>query len=281
MKYAIVGETCVDVFVYGNCRRLSPEAPVPVFEPTHRVKGFGMAHNVLNNVRSIIKQKKEFRSKPIGAELITNSKKPIKTRYIDEKSNHMLMRVDENDSVERIKISSRDIGKILRNSSDIIISDYNKGFLHSVCYDTDFNHIRENTFLAKIYLDTKRLLTDDICRSVDFIKLNTLEYNNNQKDKKSESAICLENYAEKIIVTDSTGATYMGKHYPVKNVYNTIDVSGAGDTFISAFAIQYSLSLSVEESIAFANICASDVVNQRGVKTPRYNQDWDNYMRKL
>ena len=275
MKYAIVGETCVDVFVYGNCRRLSPEAPVPVFEPTHRVKGYGMAHNVLTNIRSIIKQRKEFRSKPAGAELITNSRKPTKTRYIDEKSNHIFLRVDEHDEVKPIDLTKNDC-QILRNSSDIIISDYNKGFFRDKMDEPVFWEIKKQAFIPKIYLDTKRILTHNICSCVDFIKLNSTEYNNNLKNP--EAAECLKEYAEKIIVTDSMGATYMGQHYPVKNVYNTIDVSGAGDTFISAFAIQYSLSLNVEDAIAFANICASDVVNQRGIKTPRYNEDWDKYM---
>jgi len=278
MKYEIIGETCSDVFIYGQVNRLSPEAPVPVFEPIRRVKGYGMAYNVLNNIRSIIKQRKDFHPRPIGADLITNTKKPTKTRYIDEKSNHMFLRVDENDAVERIDLTLKDVSSRIRNASDIIISDYNKGFLNTQGEYTDIRHIKEKSLLPTIYLDTKSLLTHDVCENVDFIKLNTSEYHNNQKNPLS--AKCLIEYHHKIIVTDSTGASYLDKHYPVPNVYNTIDVSGAGDTFISAFAIQYSVSLSVEEAIGFANICASDVVNQRGVKTPHYNQNWDEYMNR-
>ena len=29
----IIGDSCKDVFVYGEISRLSPEAPVPVFNP--------------------------------------------------------------------------------------------------------------------------------------------------------------------------------------------------------------------------------------------------------
>ena len=32
-KILVVGESCLDVFTYGDVERLSPEAPVPVFKP--------------------------------------------------------------------------------------------------------------------------------------------------------------------------------------------------------------------------------------------------------
>jgi len=33
MKIIVIGESCKDIFVYGDCDRLSPEAPVPVMIP--------------------------------------------------------------------------------------------------------------------------------------------------------------------------------------------------------------------------------------------------------
>jgi sugar/nucleoside kinase (ribokinase family) len=45
------------------------------------------------------------------------------------------------------------------------------------------------------------------------------------------------------------------------------DVSGAGDTFISGLCYYYLKTKSIEESINFANECATKVVQKRGVST--------------
>ena len=50
MKILIVGDSCKDVFIYGDVTRLSPEAPVPVFNPRKTIENDGMAKNVSNNV---------------------------------------------------------------------------------------------------------------------------------------------------------------------------------------------------------------------------------------
>ena len=43
MKVLVIGDSCEDVFIYGNCDRLAPAAPVPVFVETHRKSNRGMA----------------------------------------------------------------------------------------------------------------------------------------------------------------------------------------------------------------------------------------------
>ena len=53
MKVLIIGDSCKDVFIYGNVNRLSPEAPVPVFNPRRKIENDGMARNVSNNVESL------------------------------------------------------------------------------------------------------------------------------------------------------------------------------------------------------------------------------------
>ena len=37
----VIGESCTDIYVYTKSTRLSPEAPVPVLIPTHKVKAGG------------------------------------------------------------------------------------------------------------------------------------------------------------------------------------------------------------------------------------------------
>ena len=45
----VVGDNCKDVFIYGDCNRICPEAPVPVFNPSplDEVENDGMAWGTL------------------------------------------------------------------------------------------------------------------------------------------------------------------------------------------------------------------------------------------
>ena len=54
MNVLVIGDSCRDIFVYGDIERISPEAPVPVFVPSHTESNDGMAKNVANNVESRI-----------------------------------------------------------------------------------------------------------------------------------------------------------------------------------------------------------------------------------
>ena len=76
----------------------------------------------------------------------------------------------------------------------------------------------------------------------------------------------LDNYDDKIIVTKgSEGAYYMGNRYALEDESQTIDVSGAGDTFLASLSYYYSKDETIENSIIFANKMASEVVKKRGV----------------
>ena len=35
MNVLVIGDKCLDVFIYGDIHRISPEAPVPVLVPSH------------------------------------------------------------------------------------------------------------------------------------------------------------------------------------------------------------------------------------------------------
>ena len=114
-KILLIGDSCIDQYVYGKCERLNPEAPVPVLSYTHTSSTMGMAWNVRNNLMAF------------GSEvyLITQDEKITKTRYIDEKSNQQIIRVDNEPTVKPLSYDLPD-----PNQYDaLVISDYNKGFL--------------------------------------------------------------------------------------------------------------------------------------------------------
>ena len=53
MSILVIGESCNDIFHYGVCNRLCPEAPVPVFNSCKVVNNGGMAMNVKNNFTAL------------------------------------------------------------------------------------------------------------------------------------------------------------------------------------------------------------------------------------
>ena len=256
-SFLVIGESCTDVFVYGEAKRLSPEAPVPVFEPSKVVKNKGMAGNVVRNLEAIVDKYEKESSLII--DWSSRQDKLTKTRYVDEKSNHIFLRVDEGNEVDKLKFSEMKLGAL--KSEIIIISDYNRGYLKN----DDFKIIWHKSKLdSVIILDTKRLLTKEIFRYVDFIKLNQKEYENNFKHLGGK--FMQANKKKFIITLGNDGAKYAGKHYPVE-AKETIDVSGAGDTFVAAFAYEYSKTKDVEKSIIFGNNMCSIVVAKKGVST--------------
>lgn len=248
MKITVIGEICTDIFVYGETKRLSPEAPVPVFNPLYVERNFGMGGNVIENLKSlnydiIIKHIHQFQ--------------PIKkTRYVDDKSNHMFIRVDEGEeTITPLELTDGVIDEI-KDSDAIIVSDYNKGFLNEkllleIAYHSRF-----------IVMDTKKQISPDLVSNFNFIKLNEHEYRNFSDDVKKL-------YPNKLIVTlGSKGAKYMDNIYPSPDPRETIDVSGAGDTFTASFTVKYLETKNIEESIIYANEMASIVVQKRGVSVP-------------
>lgn len=249
VKILIIGELCTDVYVYGDVNRLSPEAPIPVINPIRYVKNSGMAGNVYQNVLSLVKNSEVLHWSQL--ESIT------KTRYVHEKSNQMLLRVDEGESkpVDPLTFLSSDMLQTIRESDLIIISDYNKGYL------TEEMIIRISQEAKLSLLDTKKKLNSNTIENITFVKLNEIESKHNQE--------IVENHPEKFILTlGSKGAKYKDKTYPSNKPQETIDVSGAGDSFIASFGLMYLKTSDIDQSIEFANDVCSDVVNKRGVSLP-------------
>jgi bifunctional ADP-heptose synthase (sugar kinase/adenylyltransferase) len=166
----------------------------------------------------------------------------------------MFLRVDDGEDI--IKPLELNVSKLnaIRNVDAVIVSDYNKGFLT----DEMLLEITKNSKFSII--DTKKQIGDILVEGFDFVKLNESEFN---KHNFNESLL------NKILVTlGSNGAKYEGKIYPSPDPKETIDVSGAGDTFTASFTLKYLKTNNVEESIIFANKMASIVVSKRGVATP-------------
>ena len=243
MKILVIGESCRDVFHFGESIRLCPDAPVPVFNSLKILDNGGMAKNVQRNLQSLGSK----------VEMITNPNWETirKTRYVDFRTNHMFLRVDENEELFG-ELSLEEIEEIdFSDFEAVVISDYNKGYLSKSLLE------KISTLHPLSFLDTKKIL-GPWAEGFTFIKINNKEYENTEH-------VLTESLRNKLIVTRGyRGSEYLGKIYKVKSV-EVKDTSGAGDTFLSGLCYKYIQTSDIEASIAFGNLCSTTVVQKRGV----------------
>ena len=75
MRIIVIGESCLDRFIYVETKRLSPEAPVPVLTPIETTENKGMSGNVVENLKSL--------NKDLHIIHWYQDKDITKTRYVD------------------------------------------------------------------------------------------------------------------------------------------------------------------------------------------------------
>ena len=245
MKLLVIGDSCIDIFRYGEVNKLAPEAPVPVIKPERETSNSGMAGNVVANLKAL------------GADVdfVTNKREIRKIRYVCSKYNHLLLRVDENDRCDKIDIENILVTIDWDKYDAIIISDYCKGFIN----EFDIQYIAQAHPLT--FLDTKRIL-GDWADKVTFIKINSSEYENNKKVFSTNPHLL-----NKCIVTKGPqGCLYQKNIYPTQKV-DVKDVSGAGDTFLAGLVENYVTNKDIKTAINFAQKCTTAVVQKLGVST--------------
>ena len=228
MRILLIGDSCTDVYVYGDVKRLNPEAPVPVLEPHRESSTDGMAWNVYNNLLAFDTE----------VYLLTNQEKITKTRYIEEKSNQQILRIDVEAEVKELEHGLNE-----EPFDALVISDYDKGF---ITQEKLFELV--DWFDGPVFVDSKKKVLPEGC----YIKVNDIEY-----DK-------LQTKTDNIIITKGgKGTEYKGKLYPAEKV-KVFDVVGAGDTFLAALTYAYLKYGSIEEAIPFANKAAAIAVSHPG-----------------
>jgi len=229
LKVLLIGDSCTDEYVYGFCERLNPEAPVPILKFNRKETKKGMAWNVRENIESF----------GIEVYMITNQETITKTRYIDEKYNQQILRVDNEPSLKPMSYDLPD-----EHFDALVISDYDKGFLSN---EKVFELVE--WFDGPVFIDSKKTkLPKESC----FVKINDLEFSK------------LDNPSDNLIITrGSKGAEYQGKLYPGEKV-DIFDAVGAGDTFLSALVYFYLKCGKIEEAIPYANKAAAIAVSNFG-----------------
>jgi D-beta-D-heptose 7-phosphate kinase/D-beta-D-heptose 1-phosphate adenosyltransferase len=238
LKVLVIGDSCKDIYHYGKCERISPEAPVLILKETRMETKPGMSANVVANLKAF----------EISVLHITNKEIIKKHRFVDEKFNQHVLRVDEGEYSDFCSIEIDKIRSINETLDAVVISDYDKGFLsYSNC--DQITKYFENT---PVFVDSKK--NDLSCYKNSIVKINEKEY---------ENLVYLPKNSELIITMGSKGAFCNDKLYKTEKV-NVFDVCGAGDVFLSGLVYCYTLTKNLPESIYFANKCAAYSVTKFG-----------------
>ena len=238
-KVLLIGDKGSDIYTYGSVDRISPEAPIPVFNLKRQVTKPGMADNVRLNLEAL------------GCEVtFLHGEVSEKERLIDERSRQQIVRIDR-DIISTPITFATDIPKVY---DAIVVSDYNKG---TISYELIEELIETR---IPVFLDTKK--TDLERFQGAWVKINKLEYS-----KITSECTGL------IVTLGSLGAEakWHGIHTQSPSV-EVVDVTGAGDTFLSALAYKYLGTKDLRQSMEFANKAASITVQHLGCYAPRLEE---------
>ena len=237
----LIGDAGDDVYTYGYVNRISPEAPVPVFQPHYTINHDGMAGNVRKNLEAL------------GCTVnFLHGEVSKKNRLIDHRSKQQLLRIDHDVESKPITFETA----IPPVYDAIVVSDYNKG---TVDYQLVEDLVKEVN--VPVFVDTKKT---DLARLAGcYIKINALE---------KSRATSLPDSDHLIVTHGDNGAEWNGWVYPAEIAGDVTDVCGAGDTFLAALVYQFLVTNSMPDAIKFANKASAVTVQHVGVYAPRLEE---------
>jgi rfaE bifunctional protein kinase chain/domain len=295
-KILVIGDIMLDKYVYGNCHRISPEAPVPIIEFKNQEDMLGGSGNVLKNLISfgancdIISVLGDDIPGGVIIEILKKNNISIdnividKSRKTTEKiriisSNQQLIRMDKEDKfsinqmIEDCIISN--IKENINNYDVILLSDYSKGLLtRRLCFEI-IKLANENNILTIVnpkgvdYIKFENARIFKLNRKEAELYLNKkLTTNEDIKNACIELKIKLKCQSVVITLSEDGIALYDNEFHIIPTSNNNIsDVSGAGDTVLASMAICLLKKYSLFEACNFSNKAASIVIRKFGSET--------------
>jgi len=296
VKILVIGDLILDEFIWGKVSRISPEAPVPVVWVNSESFMPGGAANAANNIHALGGEAficgvigsdgrgrtltDEMRRKNIDVEgVVIDNERPttLKTRVIAH--HQQVVRIDR----EKVEdIDDNIIGQILvflkekiADVDAVLIEDYGKGLIVP-------RLLQEAVSLAQKH---KKIITVDpkenhfsFYKNVTLITPNHHEaakalgrqINSSQDLEKLGKTLLAKQKAKGLLVTLGEDGMRLFEnkensvHIPTV-AQEVFDVSGAGDTVISAATVALASGASMLEAAHISNYAAGIVVGKVGV----------------
>jgi D-glycero-beta-D-manno-heptose-7-phosphate kinase len=291
----IVGDLMLDVFVWGDVQRISPEAPVPVVDVRDETQLLGGTANVANNVaslggkavvagvvgndhsgREVVRMLRKVGVPTEG--LIVEDRRPttVKTRIIAQ--NQQVVRYDRE---LRRPLQKASLDKLVEyveerstSAGALIVSDYAKGVVTPDLMDA----VRRLDLPARfpVIVDPKIEHTE-LYRRVTLVtpnhheasRMSGIEITDSDSLVAAGRKLLRHLQCESVLITRGRDGMALfdqtGEMTTIPTVARRVyDVTGAGDTVIATLALGLVAGLTTTEAALLANIAAGIVVGEVG-----------------
>jgi D-glycero-beta-D-manno-heptose-7-phosphate kinase len=293
-KIVIVGDLVADQFLRGTIARVSREAPVFILRHDETQTLAGAAANAASNVASLggnavlvgaIGQDangsallEKLKASKVNCDFVIASEKVQTTTKVRVLAGQhyaprqQVIRIDYEGASESVELQNEIKENFLVAASDadaIIISDYNYGVVTPGIFDAAREIASKNNI---------PLLIDSRFRLEDFQNATTATPNQDEVEQilgknftESDCArLCNDLDFEALLVTRGNAGMLLiekGKepvHIDAVGASQPVDVTGAGDTVIAAYALGLASGLSFFDAAKIANHAGGIVVMKRG-----------------
>jgi D-glycero-beta-D-manno-heptose-7-phosphate kinase len=298
-KVLVVGDVGLDVYLMGEVKRLSPEAPVPILDVHNEDTRLGLAANVAQNIQTLggechlisvvgndqaAQDLRGLLKKQgvVSVDLIADSDRPTTRKMRLLTGQHHLARVDfEKQHLLSEKIRNETLLKIsqaIPNADIVILQDYSKGMIDAELAQQLIKKC--NSLGKKVLVDPYRstplatykgayLMTPNKDESLALARQLKFNITDSAESVDLIGKTLMEAIgSEQMVVT--LGAQGMklfekGQSQQLPTfAQNVFDVTGAGDTVIAAMALALAAGWNLEKAGYLANFAAGVVVGKVG-----------------
>jgi D-beta-D-heptose 7-phosphate kinase/D-beta-D-heptose 1-phosphate adenosyltransferase len=300
-KLLVIGDLIIDHYLWGNCDRISPEAPVQVINIYKENLVLGGAGNVINNLTSLgadadilavigdcevsAEAKKLLEKNAVKTKFLITETGRItskKSRIIS--SQQQVVRFDRESTEEIDTQTYKAILNSLENIIDrydaLLISDYGKGLL---TYDLT------QSIIKCANLRDKKVLIDPKGRNYSKYKGAFLLTPNKKEASEATNIDIIDDESLKIAISklkddcsleislitlsENGVAVFDGNLMKYPTVAREVfDVTGAGDTMLASLGFALSSKLDIDEAVRFANLAAGVSVGKIGNSSVSINE---------
>ena len=295
-RIAVIGDMMLDGYYWGDVKRISPEAPVPVLEVEEEFFRFGGAANVALNIQTLggfpipvgvigydnygtIFSSLMRENKIEDDYILVDDERPTTTKTRVIANNQHVVRIDKESKTnisekmeEKLMVQ---LANLIDSLDGIILQDYNKGVLTSSLINKVISIANNKNILVTVdpkfdnFFDYKNVTVfkpnKKETESVLGVKINSDEDISSAGERlllELNSQYVLLTLGENGIAVFERDGTE--KRMPTK-ARKVADVSGAGDTVISTLTIALAADANIYEASFLANYAAGIVCGEVGI----------------
>ncbi len=298
-RIAVLGDIIMDKFIWGDVSRISPEAPVPVLDVERETKLLGGAANVVRNMgalgadailcgvvgddamgQEIISELTRMGLRSDGLAVEKGRPTSIKTRVVAR--NQQIVRYDRE---SRVEIRAESVQRMLDFAAAtfpdidaVVISDYGKGLISESLMKGLWSLIGTESINPEmvVTVDPKTgnfehytgvdVITPNHHEAGQFCGFKIVDEETlNKAGRKMLDAL---NCRSVLITQGKDGMTLFERDGEITHIptvaKKVFDVTGAGDTVISAISLGLAVGMDLKAAAHVANVAAGIVVGEVG-----------------